>query len=205
MAAAPMLRRVVLPCTVAQGKLSHKLESGCSPGFWVILDVWIPHPPGQEGLPWLSAGLLMGVVNGDKMKWFIKHCTNTEYYNDDHDDWMLWIQGLLQPEVLPGQNCVLYCSLRGNLMENRHSLEADVPLNLSPEQLAALELIRSQRILSLKKLLMLLWTDSNAVHINPIIIVSRTYHIRTLTIELFCHFFSHLGQHSCHPLSHVEF
>lgn len=41
-------------------------------------------------------------------------------------------------------------------MENRHSLEADVPLNLSPEQLVALELIRSQRILSLKKLLMLL-------------------------------------------------
>lgn len=72
MAAAPMLRRVVLPCTVTQGKLSHKLESGCSPGFWVILDGWIPHPPGQEGLPWLSAGLLMGVVNGDKMKWFIK-------------------------------------------------------------------------------------------------------------------------------------
>lgn len=74
----------------------------------------------------------------------------------DHDDQMLWIQGLLQPEVLPGQSCVLYCSLRGNLMQNRHSLEADVSLYLSPEQLVALELIRSQQIPSLKKPVMLL-------------------------------------------------
>lgn len=41
-------------------------------------------------------------------------------------------------------------------MQNRHSLEADVSLYLSPEQLVALELIRSQRIPSLKKPEMLL-------------------------------------------------
>ena len=144
--------------------------------------MWILHQPGQEGLPWVSAGLLMGT------KW--SNSWSTVQIQSitamDHDDQMLRIQGLLQPEVLPGQSCVLYCSLRGNLMQNRHSLEADVSLYLSPEQLVALELIRSQRIPSLKKPVTLLWTDSNAVHINPTQIrVSGTHHIRNFNWRTF--------------------
>lgn len=42
------------------------------------------------------------------------------------------------------------------LPERKLDVKQTQPLNLSPEQLVALELIRSQQTLSLKKLLMLL-------------------------------------------------
>lgn len=133
------------------------------------------------------------------MKWFIKHCTNTEYYNDDHDGWVLWIRGLLWPEVLLGQSCVLYCSLRGNLTWNRHSLMTDVLLNHSPEQLVALEVIRSQWTPSLKKLLMLPWTDSNTVHISPIqITVSSTHHVRNSNCRTFLSLPTWVNIHTTH-------